>query len=162
MRGGPRRTTAHVVAPLSGTVVALADVPDPVYADGVLGPGLAIRPDLPAAPARSLAVAPCAGRVSSVYPHAVLIEPGGDRSVLLHLGVAGARPAADVFDALTSPGRHVQVGQPVLSWSPHTVEAAGGSVLVHVVALRAAAADVVQVVGAGDSVREGQTVLLWS
>ena len=40
-------TTTQVVSPMSGTVVALSDVPDPVFAALMIGPGLAILPDEP-------------------------------------------------------------------------------------------------------------------
>jgi hypothetical protein len=35
---------ANVVSPLDGTVVALSDVPDPVFGKGIMGPCVAIEP----------------------------------------------------------------------------------------------------------------------
>ena len=34
----------EVTAPVAGKVVALEDVPDPTFAQGILGPGIAIEP----------------------------------------------------------------------------------------------------------------------
>lgn len=147
---------------MSGTVVPLSEVPDPVYAEGLLGPGLAIAPDDPDGPGRSLALAPCAGRVSAAHPHAVTLDPDIGRSLLLHLGVGNRRLQVDAFDTLTMPGRHVRQGQPVLVWSPADLRSAGGSTLTPVVAMRADPVCLVHLVGPGDRVEEGQPLLLWS
>ena len=34
----------EITAPVAGKVVALEDVPDPTFAQGILGPGIAIEP----------------------------------------------------------------------------------------------------------------------
>ena len=63
--------TTTITAPIAGAVVALAEVPDPVFAEEIVGPGAAIDPG----EAASLtAVAPVAGRLSSLKPHAFVIS----------------------------------------------------------------------------------------
>lgn len=66
--------TLDVVAPVAGRVVALADVPDEVFASGTTGPGLAIVPDGEAGVLD--VVAPCAGLLASAKPHALVVEAG--------------------------------------------------------------------------------------
>ena len=75
-----------VCSPVAGLVVALEDVPDEVFATRMLGPGLAVLPDHDG---ELDAVAPVAGTLGSLYPHAavVLIEGRRDRPVLVHLGL---------------------------------------------------------------------------
>lgn len=157
------RTTTQVVAPLGGTVVALRTVPDPVFADGVIGPGLAILPDDPdeADAARIVVVAPCSGFMASVYPHAVVVALDADRAVLVHLGVDTDGLASACFDVAVEEGETVTSGQPLLGWSPGCVRAAGRSVLCPVVALQARPDDVAILVGPGDRVAEGQALLIW-
>ncbi|WP_199423917.1 PTS sugar transporter subunit IIA [Actinotalea solisilvae] len=173
MRDRLDRSTLQVVAPMAGTVVDLADVPDPVYSGAVVGPGLAILPDEPAAPAapagsglpvvaRVVVVAPCPGRVSGVYPHALMIQADHDRSVLVHLGLDTSQLEGQGFDVATADGDRVERGQPVLAWSPADVRGGGRSTLCPLVALQAQPEDVVLLVEAGDAVVEGQPVLLWS
>ncbi len=173
MRAKQDRSTLQVVAPLAGTVVALADVPDPVFSGAVVGPGLAILPDepypdgtagmpgLPAA-ARVVVVAPCPGRVSGVYPHALMVQADHDRSVLVHLGLDTAQLEGEGFDVAAADGDRVERGQPVLAWSPAEVRGGGRSTLCPLVALQADPDDVVLLVEPGDAVAEGQPVLLWS
>lgn len=160
----------QVVAPMAGTVVDLADVPDPVFSGAVVGPGLAILPDEPQAgglagmPAhqRVVVVAPCPGRVSGVYPHALMVQADQDRSVLVHLGLDTAQLEGEGFHVAAHDGDRVERGQPVLAWSPAEVRGGGRSTLCPVVALQADPHDVVLLVESGESVAEGQPVLLWS
>ena len=155
--------TTEVVAPLAGTVVAMADVPDPVFADEMIGPGLAILPDEPSADeaVRIVVVAPCAGRMASVYPHAVVIAVDADRSVLVHLGVDTEDLASACFDVAVEEGEEVVEGQPLLGWSPECVRIRERSVLCPVVALQAEPDEVRLLVAPGDRVTEGQALLEW-
>ena len=153
------------MAPLAGTVVALADVPDPVFSGAVIGPGLAILPDEPdtLVPATRVVVAsPCAGRLLSVYPHAVVVGVDTERAVLVHLGVDTEDLAPACFDVAVAEGDAVEAGQPLLAWSPECVRDAGRSTLCPIVALQADADDVALVVAAGDRVAEGQVLLSWT
>lgn len=156
--------TRQVVAPLGGTVVSLADVPDPVFAEEVIGPGVAILPDEPDGAdgaLRVVVVAPCAGRLLSVYPHAVVIGVDADRAVLVHLGVDTEDLAPACYDVAVEEGATVEPGQPLLAWSPECVRVAGRSTLCPVVALQAGEADVRLAVSPGDRVGEGQMLLTW-
>ncbi|HEY3437207.1 MAG TPA: PTS glucose transporter subunit IIA [Actinotalea sp.] len=162
MGGRPNRVTVQVTAPLAGLVVALVDVPDPLYAGGMLGIGLAILPAEPDPPGLVVAVAPCSGRLTSVYPHAVMVAPDAERAVLVHLGLETAGLDGDEFEVGVGPGQRVTEGQALISWSPEAVRAGGRSTLCPVVALQAAAADVLHVVAPGEQVEAGQVLLLWS
>lgn len=157
------RVTTEVVAPLSGTVVALSDVPDPVFADAMIGPGLAILPNEPpdGGPNRIVVVAPCDGRMATVYPHALIIAVDAERSVLVHLGVDTEALAEICFDVVVQEGEDVVEGQPLLGWSPECVRRSERSVLCPVVALQAASDEVVLLVEPGDRVSEGQSLLRW-
>lgn len=166
MTGRPMRPTVELTAPLAGTVVALEDVPDPVFSGTGVGPGLAILPREPdvstGATGRVVVVAPCAGRVRSLYPHAVMIGLDADRAVLVHLGVDTGQLEGAGFDVATAEGDRVTAGQPLIGWSPEGVRAGGRSTLCPVVALQGSPEDVLQVVAPGEQVEEGQALLLWS
>lgn len=163
-----------VLAPLAGRVVALDEVPDPVFAAAMLGPGVAIVPDVarlpgpagPDAPAeqRVTALSPVTGVVAALHPHAFAVRAdddgeGPERAVLVHLGIDTVQLGGAGFDLHVEQGERVEAGQPVVTWSPGEVSAGGRSAVVPVVALGAAATDVV--VATGVPVRAGDPLLRW-
>lgn len=169
-------------APFTGRVVPLADVPDEVFASGMLGPGLALVPD---DDARVLdVVSPCSGRAVALHPHAVALEvragaalraavvrddgavPGGgvlDRDpapsgVLLHLGIdtVGLRGAGFAPVAGVQVGSEVVVGQALTSWDLRVARDAGLAVVSPVVVLQRAPEDVEALVAPGARVERGE------
>lgn len=117
-------------APLPGVVTALADVPDEVFATAMIGPGLAILPSGAAAAAGPLdVVAPCAGTLVKVHPHAVALETAGGVGVLVHLGIDTVGLGGEGFEVLVADGDPVVAGQTLLRWDTTAALAAGLSVL---------------------------------
>ena len=75
--------TLALIAPLAGRVVPLAEVPDPMFALGMMGDGLAIEP------AAGIVYAPCAATVVSVHRrgHAVKLKAATGAEILIHVGL---------------------------------------------------------------------------
>jgi PTS system glucose-specific IIA component len=145
-----------VLAPVAGRVLPLADVPDPVFAAAMVGPGLAIEPARQAA----AAVAPVAGTIASLHPHAFVVAAAGDRGVLVHLGLDTVQLKGEGFTLLAGPGDAVVAGQPIVRWDPAVVEAGGRSPICPVVALDAAP-DRLTDVAAGE-VAAGAVLFRWT
>jgi PTS system N-acetylglucosamine-specific IIA component len=123
-----------VGAPLAGLVTPLADVPDPVFAAAIVGPGLAIEPD----PDSTVAIAPIGGILVKVKPHAFVVADPQGRAVLVHLGIDTVKLAGDGFDVVASEGDAVAIGDPIIRWDPVAIRAAGLSPVCPVIALDAA------------------------
>ncbi|GAB4087138.1 PTS glucose transporter subunit IIA [Myceligenerans cantabricum] len=121
-----------VRSPVAGTVVAMADVPDPVFAEGMVGPGVAVDP---VAGAPSDVLAPCDGIIVKLHPHAFVLAGPAGRGILVHLGIDTVQLAGQGFTLHTAEGETVIAGQRLVSWSPSDVAAGGRSPLVLVVAL---------------------------
>ncbi|ACZ32203.1 PTS system, glucose subfamily, IIA subunit [Xylanimonas cellulosilytica DSM 15894] len=124
----------EVRAPVAGTVVAVADIPDPVFAAALVGPGSALAPDPVAG---RTAVAPIAGVVVKLHPHAFVVAADDGRAVLVHLGIDTVELHGDGFTLHVAEGDRVEAGQPVVDWDPAAVEAGGRSPVVPVVVLDA-------------------------
>ncbi len=121
----------RVLAPMAGHSLGVHDVPDPVFAAGLVGPGVAIRPG----PGRQTAVSPIAGRLVKLHPHAfVVVDPTG-QGVLVHLGIDTVQMQGEGFALRVEEGAEVEAGDPVVSWDPSHVEEAGRSSVSAVVAL---------------------------
>jgi PTS system N-acetylglucosamine-specific IIA component len=152
--------TLAVTAPVSGTVIGLAKVPDPVFAEAMVGPGTAIDPDRVAADACS----PIAGRLVKLHPHAFVVvddSSGAERGVLVHLGIDTVQLEGAGFELLAGEGETVTAGQAIVRWNPAEVEAGGRSPVCPIVALGASAGDLSDVVDSG-SVTVGDPLLAWT
>lgn len=121
-----------VHAPIGGSVIPLADVPDPVFAGQMVGSGAAVEP--PAGEAFDV-VSPVAGKVVKMLPHAfVVVEPSG-RGVLTHVGIDTVKLKGEGFKVLVAQGDVVEAGEPVMHVDPTAALAAGYSMVSPVVVL---------------------------
>lgn len=144
-----------VAAPVAGTAVPLSAVPDPVFAEAMVGPGLAVDPTL----AAGVVVSPVDGRVSTLHPHAFVVVAGG-RGVLVHLGIDTVRLGGAGFELLVEADATVRAGQPMVRWDPAAVQAGGLSPVCPVVALDAAPESLSRL--ASGPVSSGDPLFSWS
>ena len=148
-----------VQSPVSGVVVALSDVPDPVFSGKIVGPGVAITPD-PAGGGEVSALAPISGTVMKIHPHAYVITNDDGRSVLVHLGLDTVGLGGKGFTLLASEGDTIDAGSPVISWSPAQIEAGGLNPIVPVIALEGDETDL-EPVSPGRMMAAGDTLMTW-
>ncbi|MDF9616443.1 phosphoenolpyruvate--protein phosphotransferase [Pseudomonas entomophila] len=102
------KITLH--APLAGPQVALDQVPDPVFASGTLGDGVAIDP------LNDCLHAPCAGEVVHLARtgHALTLRAANGAEILLHIGVDTVQLLGRGFEPLVALGARVEQGQPLI------------------------------------------------
>lgn len=156
-----------VHAPLGGLVVALVDVPDPVFATGMVGAGVAIEPS---ADGELDVTSPVDGVLEALQPHAFVVRGDperarsgrggaamGARDVLVHLGIDTV--GSDLFTVHRSRGDTCTVGDRVVSWRPADVVARGLFAVCPLVVLQAAEDTVGLLVEPGTRVTAGQPVL---
>lgn len=140
-----------VLAPVDGRAIALADVPDPVFAQGMVGHGAAIDP-----PHQILdAVAPVSGTLLRLMPHAYVIMTTDGVGILVHLGLDTVSLNGAGFTALVSQGDQVSAGQPVITYDVPAIVAAGLSPVVPVVVMDEREASNITV---GDAVSSGAEI----
>jgi glucose-specific phosphotransferase system IIA component len=139
----------QVLAPCAGRVVALADVPDPVFAGEMVGPGVAVDPG----EGRQTVVSPVAGTIVKLHPHAFVVLADDGVGVLVHLGIDTVRLEGRGFDLVAEEGASVAAGEPIVRWDPATVDD-GMSALVPVVVMDRPAGSVTGP-GAGTEVAAG-------
>ncbi|GAA2851855.1 PTS sugar transporter subunit IIA [Nonomuraea rubra] len=144
-----------VLAPMEGTAVGLAAVPDPVFSAGMVGPGTAIDP----LRGPGKAVAPIAGKIMKLHPHAYVIVGDDGKGVLVHLGIDTVQLKGAGFQLLAAEGDRVSAGQPVVAWDPSAIEAGGRSPVCPVVALDALSEELTGV--AEGTVHVGDELFSW-
>ncbi|MFC3994931.1 PTS glucose transporter subunit IIA [Nocardiopsis sediminis] len=127
-----------VLSPVPGTAVGLAQVPDPVFAQAMVGPGAAVEP----VRGPMEAAAPIGGTILKLHAHAFVVVAPEGHGVLVHLGIDTVKLDGAGFTKLAAEGDRVEAGTPLIRWDPAAVEAGGLSPIVPVIALDAAAAAV--------------------
>ncbi|WP_455806165.1 phosphoenolpyruvate--protein phosphotransferase [Pseudomonas fluorescens] len=102
----------QLLAPLSGVLMALDEVPDPVFSGRVIGDGLCIDPT------SSTLCAPLAGIISNVQAsgHAVSITDDHGVQVLMHIGLDTVNLAGQGFTSLVEEGQRVAAGQALIEF----------------------------------------------
>ncbi|HBI07692.1 MAG TPA: PTS N-acetyl glucosamine transporter subunit IIABC, partial [Erwinia persicina] len=99
-----------LVAPVSGTVVAIEQVPDEAFASKAVGDGLAIKPT------GSTVVAPASGTLVKIFNtnHAFCLETEKGIEIVVHMGLDTVALEGKGFTRLAEEGATVVAGQPVL------------------------------------------------
>ena len=123
--------STKVVAPIAGRPVPLKDVPDATFAQGIVGYGLAIDPPRGVVDA----VAPVAGSVMKLWPHAYVILTDDSVGVLVHLGIDTVQLDGEGFTTHVNEGDRVEVGQPIITYDVPAVEATGRNPIVPVLVM---------------------------
>ncbi|ALJ20533.1 N-acetylglucosamine-specific PTS transporter subunit IIBC [Microbacterium sp. No. 7] len=131
--------TVRLRQPVEGAVVALADVPDPMFASGTMGPGVAIDPS------GDTVVAPADGTVASVFPtaHAIGLRLDDGTELLIHVGIDTVGLKGTGFETLVAAGDEVAAGTPLLRFDAAAIRAAGLSAVTPVIVLNDESATVV-------------------
>ncbi|WP_245976819.1 PTS system trehalose-specific EIIBC component [Oceanobacillus arenosus] len=101
-----------IVAPLNGQVIRLEDVPDPTFAEKMIGDGLAIMPT------DGKVVAPIDGEIVQLFPtkHAIGLQGRSGIEVLIHIGLETVALGGEGFEAHVKQGDHVKVGDPLITF----------------------------------------------
>lgn len=123
--------TKHVefIAPLTGVMVAIEDVPDPVFSRKMLGQGFSIDP------LSNLLVAPVDGEVVDVQPsaHAVTIRSDEGLEILMHIGLDTVRLVGEGFTPMVKAGERVSAGDSLIEFDMDAVGRKAKSLLTQVV-----------------------------
>jgi phosphocarrier protein FPr len=125
----PTVTRLDLKAPLTGVLVPIEQVPDPVFAQKMVGEGISIDP------LSDRLLAPCDGEVIHLHPaaHAVTIRALGDLEVMLHIGLDTVKMRGEGFDAKVKVGDRVRTGDELVSFDLDKVATGAKSLLTQVV-----------------------------
>ncbi|GAA5417312.1 PTS system beta-glucoside-specific EIIBCA component [Paraliobacillus ryukyuensis] len=97
----------NVIAPMEGAVLSLVDVPDDVFASGVIGEGVAL------VPVKDELYAPYTGSVNMIFPtgHAIGFISEHGVELLIHIGLNTVRLEETYVEYFVQEGEKVQAGQ---------------------------------------------------
>lgn len=107
---------------LSGNVIKIEDVPDQVFAEKILGDGLAIEPT------DNVLTAPADGEICNVMQgsfHACGMTLDNGVELLFHIGLDTVSMHGDGFDCHVEDGQRVKAGDKLITFDPEKIKAAG-------------------------------------
>jgi PTS system arbutin/cellobiose/salicin-specific IIC component len=110
-----------VSVPMMGSVMALSDLDDEVFSSGMMGKGIAIRPE------SGHVVSPVSGTVTTVFPtkHAYGITSDTGIEVLVHVGLDTVSLKGEPFDAQVETGFRVERGDTLVHVDLQAIKDAG-------------------------------------
>ena len=107
---------------LSGNVIKIEDVPDQVFAEKILGDGLAIEPT------DNVLTAPADGEICNVMLgsfHACGMTLDNGVELLFHIGLDTVSMHGDGFNCHVEDGQRVKAGDKLITFDPEKIKAAG-------------------------------------
>ncbi|KAB2333567.1 PTS sugar transporter subunit IIA [Bacillus mesophilum] len=121
--------SVDIFAPLSGAAVSLETVPDPVFAEKMMGDGIAIEPT------EGVVVSPVKGEVLQVFPtkHAIGLKAENGAEILIHIGLETVSMNGEGFEAHVSEGSKVEVGDQLVTFDMNLVKEKAKSTITPVI-----------------------------
>ncbi len=142
-----------LTAPLSGVIYPLERVPDPVFAQKLVGDGASIDPT------EGCLSAPCAGEVLHLHPagHAVTLRAAGGVEVLMHIGIDTVALKGQGFTPHVKAGQRVEAGTPLIDFDIDHVATHAKSLLTQIIIVNGDAVQAME--RASGSIKAGAKLL---
>jgi PTS system beta-glucosides-specific IIC component len=142
-------------SPLNGTVVPLSEVKDTVFAEGILGKGIAIHP------IEGKLVSPVNGTILTVFPtnHALGIRSDEGVELLIHIGFDTVELEGKFYKGYITEGDRVSVGDLLVEFDIDEIKNAGYDITTPVVVTNTDAYAAIEGVGRAE-ISAGEVLLV--
>ena len=119
-----------IIAPISGRIMPLSEVPDEVFAQKMVGDGIAIEPN-----GSGSMLAPAAGRVEKIFDtnHAFSIVTPAGVEIFVHFGMDTVQLEGKGFERVVEEGAVVKVGDPLIKYDYEFLKANAKSIITPVI-----------------------------
>ncbi|MGI8313548.1 PTS sugar transporter subunit IIA [Halobacillus mangrovi] len=109
---GNKEKSVSLSAPVTGEVVVLEEVPDPVFSQKMMGEGVAVDPS------KGEVLSPVDGEIVQLFPtkHAVGIKTKSGVEILIHIGLETVAMEGEGFEAYVSQGDKVKAGDKLITF----------------------------------------------
>jgi PTS system glucose-specific IIA component len=113
--------TVHLYAPVEGNIKLIEEVPDTVFAQKIVGDGIALEPS------NGRIVAPCDGKIVQIAStnHAVGIQTNYGFDVLIHVGIDTVELKGEGFRRVAAVDTMVKKGDVLLEVDLETIKKLG-------------------------------------
>lgn len=117
-KAAPAAGKSIICSPLKGEMIPLSQVEDEVFSSGMMGKGMAVRPE------EGKLYAPVDGKILSVFDtkHAVCIEAENGAELLIHVGIDTVELGGKYFDVHVKEGDKIKTGDLLLDFDKKAIE----------------------------------------
>ena len=128
--GKAQEFNGKILAPISGKLLPLSEVPDDVFAQKMIGDGVAIEPN-----ASGTMLAPASGRLEKVFEtnHAFSIVTPEGIEIFVHFGMDTVQLEGKGFERLAEEGTVVKAGDPLIKYDYDFLKANAKSIITPVI-----------------------------
>lgn len=118
-----------IIAPMNGKVLDIKETPDPVFAEKMVGDGVAIEP------IEGLVFSPMEGEIVQIFPtkHAIGLKNSEGVELLIHIGIDTVTMQGEGFEIFVSLGDKVKIGQKLLAFDLELVKSKAKSCITPIV-----------------------------
>lgn len=125
-----------VYSPIDGDILPLKEVPDVMFADGLLGDGIAVNPNK-----SGIMKAPISGKLVQLFEtkHAFVVETEDGLQVLTHFGLNTVNLKGEGFKAIAKENDYVKLGDPIVEYDYEFLKEKAESLVTPIVILESEA-----------------------
>ena len=118
-----------LIAPLTGKIVNIEEVPDPTFAQKMMGDGIAIEPT------EGVVVSPVDGEIVQFFhtKHAIGIQSEAGAEILIHVGLETVSMNGEGFEGHVNVGDKVKAGDKLLSFDLDLIKEKAASTVTPIV-----------------------------
>jgi len=144
----------NLYAPIDGTIKLIEEVPDTIFAEKIVGEGIALEPT------GRVVVAPCDGKIVQISStnHAVGIVTDLGLEILIHVGMDTVELNSEGFKRIAVVGMRVEKGDVLLELDLERIKALGKSVITPFVITNMEQADITYI--AKGKAIAGETIVM--
>ncbi|WP_067730213.1 PTS sugar transporter subunit IIA [Oceanobacillus damuensis] len=108
--GKKNKESDKFIAPMTGELIPITEVPDEVFSGKMMGDGFAIVPK------EGTVFSPIDGKIVNIFPtsHAIGLESNLGREILIHIGIDTVELKGNGFEPLVKENDEVKAGQPLM------------------------------------------------
>lgn len=151
----PASKSVTLKAQLTGKLIPIEEVPDPVFAEKMMGDGVAVDPT------EGKVVSPVDGEVIQVFPtkHAIGIKATNGAEILIHIGLETVALKGEGFTTHIQQGSQVKQGDTLVTFDLDFIKEKAASTITPMIITNSADMAAVEKVSPG-TVTAGQSDVL--
>jgi len=135
----------ELLSPIKGEILELSEVPDPTFAQEILGAGIAFKPEI------GEVVAPVDGKIVNLFDtkHAVGLQTESGVEILIHIGLDTVQMGGEGFESFVEQGDTVKAGDKLIEVNLDLVKEKAESIITPMVVTNTADFDEIRSLASG-------------